>query len=340
MEFFNFEPEDYIVIGETIEVDETIQRPEKVRFYTLEEQLVDATEKLIPRDRRYSRYDLDQIKYEVSRYEALYNKFIRQSMEGYSVADVETPSKLDWVHPAVPLADNRAFLGEFDYKTAYAATTGPDMARVPGYYPRMVGTLPIKKFGEGAYPFQIDRPTVVMFNDPKISEKYMANPPFSHPRTVRHSDQESTILMVKLGDTADTIRINGYRLEKRPVDIPNPNPDHPFFKANEETYIDVAGPLSDILPSIDAVMEHGVPVTRDPYGEGQKYLKVYDVRLDNISWALWRTRFPPVEPLTQTPQIEGLAFPKPAQNARPMEFRISPACRPATGSCNSPTAVI
>jgi hypothetical protein len=36
MEFFNFEPDEYRVLEE-IEFDETVQRPEKVRFYTLED---------------------------------------------------------------------------------------------------------------------------------------------------------------------------------------------------------------------------------------------------------------------------------------------------------------
>ncbi len=314
MEFFNFEPEEYQVLEE-LEVDETIQRPEKVRFYTLEEQLVDATERLIPRDRRYTRYDLEQIKYEVSRYEALYNRYIRQSMEGYSVADPELPTQMNWVHPAFPYSEDRDPVGDYSYRDGYAAVVDEDVARTPGYYPRLIASLPIKTFGDGPYPVEIKRPTVMMSQDTAVMRKFIALPAFSHLRTARHSDQENTITSVSLDGTEDAIRINGYRLEKRPVEIPNPNPDHPFFRENADVFVDVAGPLSDVLPSIDAILEHGVPVTRDPYGEGQKYLKVYDVRLDNISWALWRTRFPPVEPVTRTPQIEGLTFPKPAENA-------------------------
>jgi hypothetical protein len=314
MEFFNFEPEEYQVLEE-IEVDETIQRPEKVRFYTLEEQLVDATEKLIPRDRRYTRYDLEQIKYEVSRYEVLYNRYIRQSMEGYSVAELEAPAQLDWVHPAFKYSVDSDPLGRYDYALGYLGTTAPSMARIPGYYPRMVGALPVKTFGDGPYPVEITKPTVVMAENPATMVKFVALPAFSHVRTVRHSDQDRTLTMVSLEGTGDQVRINGYRLEKRPVDIPNPNPDHPFFKENADVFVDVSGPLSDVLPSIDAILEHGVPVTRDPYGEGQKYLKVYDVRLDNISWALWRTRFPPVEPVTKTPQVEDIKFAKGPANA-------------------------
>jgi hypothetical protein len=37
---------------------------------------VDATEKMIPRDRRYTRFDLEQIKYEVTRLKELYNKYV------------------------------------------------------------------------------------------------------------------------------------------------------------------------------------------------------------------------------------------------------------------------
>jgi hypothetical protein len=100
MEFFNFEPDEYQVLEE-IEFDETVQRPEKVRFYTLEDQLVDATEKMIPRDRRYTRHDLEQIKYEVTRLEELYNKYVVPREDTYELREPEYAKRLDWVVRAV-----------------------------------------------------------------------------------------------------------------------------------------------------------------------------------------------------------------------------------------------
>lgn len=60
MEFLNFEPSDFQIL-EDIEFDETIQRPEKVRFYTLEEQEVDAYEKMVPKG-RVTQFQRDQTK--------------------------------------------------------------------------------------------------------------------------------------------------------------------------------------------------------------------------------------------------------------------------------------
>ncbi len=58
MEFFNFDPSEFQVL-EDIEFDETIQRPEKVRFFTLTEQTTDAYEKLMPRG-RVTRFQRDE----------------------------------------------------------------------------------------------------------------------------------------------------------------------------------------------------------------------------------------------------------------------------------------
>jgi hypothetical protein len=44
-----FTPEEYQVL-EDIEFDETVQRPGTIRFYTLEEQTVDAFEKMLPKE--------------------------------------------------------------------------------------------------------------------------------------------------------------------------------------------------------------------------------------------------------------------------------------------------
>ena len=61
-EFFNFEPSEFQVL-EDIEFDETIQRPEKVRFFTLEEQTVDAFERMLPKGRvtKYQIRELEKV---------------------------------------------------------------------------------------------------------------------------------------------------------------------------------------------------------------------------------------------------------------------------------------
>jgi hypothetical protein len=312
MEFFNFEPDEYQVL-EDIEFDETIQRPEKVRFYTLEDQLVDATERLIPRDKRYTRYDLEQIKYEVSRYEELYRKYIQFGDEEYTVVQPESSQDLNWIFPAIGFTDSAPYIPRINFREDYNRVF--EAPRAPGYYPRLLASLPRRRVDVPGTPYPIETPQVFMDTDVENKLSYRVLPASMIVRTQRHTDQNYSILEVPVEGTEDVLNIAGYRIAERPVDIPNPNPDHPFFKENKDTFIDSTAPLSDVIPSMNVIFEHGIPVTRDPYGEGMKYLKVYDVRMENIPWALWRTRFPPEEPITKMPQIEPLKFPKPAQNA-------------------------
>lgn len=316
MEFFNFEPEEYQILEE-IEVDETIQRPEKVRFYTLEDQLVDATEKMIPRDRRYTRFELEKIKSEVRRFEELYRTFVIQTIDGYEVQAPDAPTAFDWVFPAHPPIFER-YVDKVDMKRIHQGFLAS--SRAPGYYPRLLSLLPkVRLMGSvietPGLEYPIYRPTKVMDIDVKHTENRILLPASTMLHLVRHEDQTYTSALEEMTGTEDSVKIAGYRIRPRPVDIPNPNPDHPFFRENTDSFLDSTSYLNEVLPSIGAIMEHGIPVTRDPYGEGLKYLKVYDVKLQNIPWNLWRTRFPPIEAVTKTPQIDDLKFPKPAQNA-------------------------
>lgn len=313
MEFFNFEPDEYQVLEE-IEFDETVQRPEKVRFYTLEDQLVDATEKMIPRDRKYTRFDLEQIKKEVSRLEELYNKFIIPTEETYQLREPTYSSRLPWVQPAVTYG-TRLFATGYDFKANYVPLFSTP--RAPGFYPRLLASLPRMNYGDGTgQPYPLDRVEVLGANQPQKTNSVIALPPFFMTRTARHSDQSFTVVEVPVEGTEDSFWFTGYRFRNRGVPIPNPKPDHPFFKESEEDIIyETTAWFEDIAPGIDAIMEHGVPVTRDPYGEGEKFLKVYDVKLEDIPWTLWKSRFPPVEPISKTPQVVELQFPKPPENA-------------------------
>lgn len=314
MEFFNFEPDEYQVLEE-IEFDETVQRPEKVRFYTLEDQLVDATEKMIPRDRRYTRFDLEQIKYEVIRLEELYNKYVVPREDTYELREPEYAKRLEWIHPAV-LGGN-TLEPAYDFLRSYVPVFASP--RAPGYYPRLLAALPRLRYGDtAATPYAPERIEVITSVAPTETIERRALPKFEVTRSERHSDQSTTITTVPVDGTEDAVYISGYRIQDRGVPIPNPTADHPFFKESEkkqDVILEATAPLADIVPSLSAIFEHGIPVTRDPYGEGQRFLKVYDVKMENIPWTLWKSRFPPVEPVTKTPQVEELQFPKPPQNA-------------------------
>jgi hypothetical protein len=144
-----------------------------------------------------------------------------------------------------------------------------------------------------------------------------AVPDFLTTRTQRHEDKTIDILRVPVEGSGDVIKSIGYYLDKRPLDIPNPFPEHPFLKANEASFVETTAPLQDVLPSLDAILTHGVPVTRDPYAEAMPYLKIYDIRLTDIPWSAWKSKFPPVEIVNEAPAGEPIPFPAPAQLAPP-----------------------
>jgi hypothetical protein len=136
-------------------------------------------------------------------------------------------------------------------------------------------------------------------------------------KTVIHEDGTLDVNLVPMANTGDDIRIKGYYLEKRELEVPNPLADHPFLANNMPSKIITDEPLLDIFPSIQTIVAHGVPNTTDPYGEGMKYLKIYDVKLNQISWESWKKQFPPVDTITVSPSIISITFPNSHEETQP-----------------------
>jgi len=106
------------------------------------------------------------------------------------------------------------------------------------------------------------------------------------------------------------MKTKGFYIYKRPFEIPNPLSEHPFLASNEPHRYLTEETLNRVFPTIETIMTHGVPTTNDPYGEGKKFLKIYDVKLSQIPWNLWKDRFPPVGTIATTPTILSIEFPK------------------------------
>jgi hypothetical protein len=136
---------------------------------------------------------------------------------------------------------------------------------------------------------------------------------------VIHEDGSFTVEKIPIGNTEDDIRIKGYHLGKRGVEIPNPLSDHPFLASVEPSKILTDEKLEDIFPSITAILNHAVPTTTDPYVEGTKFLKLYDVSLSQIPWKSWKERFPPVDTISASPKIESISFPDGSEQQTPSE---------------------
>ena len=306
MEFFTFSPEDFQVL-EDIEFDEEVQRPEKIRFYTLEEQTVDAFERMVPRG-RVTKFQLNRLKDEVDRVKNLYETYVVATPEDYTLREPTFGKRFNWIFPVYASPDLKSYSFVESYSPLFEDTL------IKGFYPRLLSALP-KPYPPSTQgmPYVFADPQE--FVDMEGREPLRALPTYVRTRAQIHEDRRVDIVDVPVEGTSDTMSFVGYYLQKRPLDIPNPLPDHPFFKANEPTLIETTSALGDVVPSIDAILEHGVPTTRDPYGEAQPFLKLYDVSLRDVPWRSWKVKFPQADVVAEVPPPEEIPFPVPKSNA-------------------------
>ena len=310
-EYLNFEPNEFKIIEE-FDFDETIERPEAIRFYTLDEQVNDAYEKFVPRTGRISSYQLEEIKKEVDKIKDLYEKFIVPEADTYSLKDPTYGVNIPWIFPVYASNELQTYDFEKEWLPLFDSNT-------TGFYPRMLASLPKPYLANNATPFPISKITRFLSEEGK--DPIMGLPNYEMTRRKIHETRKVEIMSQAIEGTADLIGFKGYYALERPVEVPNPTPDHEFFKDNKAVFIEKTAPLRDIIPSIDAIITHGVPAnTRDPYNVGMKYLKVYDVTLADIPWQAWKTRFPPVEESPVYHQPKELPYPKVTEFSPPDEL--------------------
>jgi hypothetical protein len=286
-----------------------IERPEKIRFYTLEEQTTDAYEKLIPKGRS-TRFQRDKIRRDVDRIQDLYEEYVAVMPEEYTLREPEVSTAFDWVYPVYSLGERRKYNWDAQWRPLY------DNLRHPNFYPGLLSALPrpYEDGGEGA-PYAFAGATEMVNEGGKEALRALAD--YQIPRTQYHEDKTISIVLENASGTADTVKFKGYFLKKRPLDIPNPLAEHPFLKENVETFVPTNAPLKDVVPSVDAILTHAVPTTKDPYREATPYLKLYDVKLSNIPWESWKARFPPVDSTESREAPKPIEFPKPSSLAVP-----------------------
>ena len=297
-EFLTFEATDVELIGDVIEFDEQVQREEKVRFYTLNEQVTDAFEQMIPKGRT-TRKQLEKLDKEVDRIRDLYSTYVTPTSEGYEVIVPKSLRSFPWIHPVYSKSD----LSTYSYEDNWAPLFSPTSIRQPNGYVRMLTALPSPYIAQQGTPYPIDSVTEFVNSDGLSPQRML--PRFTMNQTRRHEDGRIDVMKMPVDGTADPAEFKGYWLKKRSMPIPNPLPEHLFLDSNEAKFIPSNQPLSEVIPELEAVMIHGVPSTQDPYGEGVKYLKIYDISLDAVPWELWKKRFPKKETIdTMPPPIE------------------------------------
>jgi hypothetical protein len=131
---------------------------------------------------------------------------------------------------------------------------------------------------------------------PAIVNGSIALPDYTYTKTAFREDGTYRVQKIPRADTRDIATFTGYNIE-----VPNPAPpaplaDHPFLGAREAPIVvESTEDLPTILPSLDAIFQHAVPRTSDPYKDAPPYLKLYDIKLRDVPWSLWRESFPPAE---------------------------------------------
>ena len=305
---FEFQLSDFKVLKD-FEFDETIQREERVRFYTLEEQTVDAFERMLPKGRT-TRYQLDQLAKEIDKLKDLYETYIVPTAVDYEIRESTYGVSLPWITPIYA----KPSLVKYDFGESYAPLFTDNAIKLPGFYNRFLGSLP-KPYGtaDAGTPYRLDVPT--RFVDENGQNSIRTLPDYAMSRTQRHEDGSFTVLQVPRENTGDTVRFTGYYLAERNIDIPNPLLEHPFLSSNKARALETNQPLRDVIPSLGAILEHGVPSTSDPYQAAKPYLKLYDVGLSSIPWSMWKVKFPPAEAIDTMAQPMDLPFPKSEEHA-------------------------
>ncbi len=298
----NFEASEFIVLEDGIEVDESIERPERVRFYTLEEQEVDAFEKLTPKG-RVTQYQRDVLQNELGRMHDLYVEHIVSTADDYALREPQGGTNLSWVYPVYATGERTSY----DYSRNWIPLF--ENQRIPNVYPRMMTALghPFAETQEGT-PYELSGPTEFLSSEGQSPIR--ALPTYLATKAVRHEDKTITIEPSPIAGTEDRVPFVGYYLAKRPLDLPNPLLDHPFLQENKPTFVASTSPLHEVIPSLDAVMTHAVPTTSDPYGVAEPYLKLYDIRLQSIPWSSWKSRFPPADAMAMLAERVEIPFPK------------------------------
>ncbi len=302
-----FDPATEFEILENIpDFEEEIQRPEELRFFTLDEQLLDYQSKVLSGKKKISKFEIKRVYKDVARFRDIYSKLIvfEDTETGYIVDTDRKSINVPWV---TPIYSNFEYVS-YPYKENWVPLMDRSQVYNPNYYNRLLVGIP--------KPYK----TTESAGRPIFEKTFLVNEEggagiqavgtYSRTKGVIHEDGTFSVMPLDILNTADDIRIKGYYLGKRSVEIPNPLKDHPFLASNNPSKVITNDSLLEIFPSIQAILNHGVKTTTDPYGEGMQYLKIYDVKLNQIPWKLWKERFPPVDQVSTTPSVLSIKFPE------------------------------
>jgi len=231
----------------------------------------------------------------------------------YDIKQQRTVRMPSWVHPMFDKFDIKKYNYAYDWDPLYQ----PEQRSIPQYYRRMISALPKPYRTTASESVPITANTSGRKEDE--TTEVIGLGIYEQTKTVIHEDGTRTIVMVGMANTSDDLRVKGYVLDQRMLDLPNPLGGHPFLASTEMSKVVTTEPFEEIYPSVDSILTHAVPTTSDPYTEGMKYLKLYDIRISEIPWSAWKSRFPPVDIIETPPPVKSIRFPAPDDSSKPSE---------------------
>jgi ribosomal protein L18E len=311
-DILEFDPSTEFQVIDTFEFEELIQRPDELRLFTLEEQLLNYFDVRLPKG-KVTRFQMDEISDEVDRLKDAYLSAVQPTDTLYDIKRQRTVRMPSWVHPMFDKFD----VTLYDYGAQWKPLYQPEQRGIPQYFRRMISALPSPYRTTASENVPITENTTGRKDDETTEVKGLG--PFEQTKTVIHEDGTRDIVVVGMANTSDDLRVKGYVLDRRALDLPNPLRAHPFLSSTEPSNVVTTEPFEEIYPSVDSILTHAVPTTSDPYTEGMKYLKLYDVRISEIPWSAWKSRFPPVDTIETPPPVKSVSFPTPDDSSKPSE---------------------
>ena len=132
-----FDPLTEFQVLETFEYQEEVQRPEALRFFTLDDQLKDYFESRIPTG-RMTKYQSKQLAAQLDRMREAYTRTIELTDTDYGVRARAAPRMPGWVRPLFQEPD----LKKYDYRNDWQPLFAKEQLMLANYYPRMLAAIP------------------------------------------------------------------------------------------------------------------------------------------------------------------------------------------------------
>lgn len=291
-----FDPATEFQILEELEYDEMIQRPEAIRFFTLEQQTTSYAQALLPKKGKVPKAVIREVEHEVDTMRQLYERILISTDEGYDIRPAKVRDTLDWVDYAVkaspaytPYSFDQSWIPLFnDENRAISYTT-------------ILDALPrLSPFQAGQKELNITKLTpIYSLADTKA---YPMLGPVPYTRTAYREDGTFRIQTLGRPETQDKASFDGYFVAAPPLEFPNPLDDNVFLnRRTESVIVESDEPLENLLPSFELIMQHAVPDTTNPHRDARPFLKIWDIRMNEIPWAIWKNKFMPEDTIANAP---------------------------------------